>query len=189
MKVVVFLICISITQVYGQDSKMDTAIVYHSDNPFTEASLNGFEFPKGLHKNLTGFWQLHYPYLASDDWLEVYQFFDDGTFIFNNSGYECTRRDPAFSGKYSVRKGKLILTITTIDSLIGGHYEDAPSGCNDSSLVGYVLKKVRPSPSIVKALPFTGIAVDCANHETAFRFSIGKNDFYKCSDNPNDYHN
>lgn len=184
MKIVPLIVCVFIIQAYGQATKTDKATFHHSLNPFVEASQMGIEFPKGLHRNLTGFWQLHYPYLASDDWLEVYQFFDDSTFTFNHSGYECTRRDPSYSGMYSVHKGKLVLVITTIDSLIGGHYEWAPSGCNGSELVGFRHKTVRLTRGLTRYLPFSGIMVDSANNESAFRFSIGKEDFYKCNDNP-----
>src|SRR5437879_4966687 len=87
------------------------------------------------HLSLRGVWQDDSVYASG--WSNVFQFYDDGRYIFNHNTMDCAKRELSYSGRWSINKNNLVLSIEKRRRLVGGHLEPAMESCaSDSEVVG-----------------------------------------------------
>lgn len=72
-----------------------------------------------LPLDVVGVWQAKH-YEEPDAWPETYQFFADGTFVFNFSQYDGAKRILRINGKYSAENDSILLNIESTVEAVGG---------------------------------------------------------------------
>lgn len=92
--------------------------------------------------NLIGVWQENLPNISSA-YLQTYQFFPDGTFIYNTNQYDGLRKLISFGGDYKVNDNKINFTVKFIVEEFGGDLQrdEASTGSGLWTLEGGEEKK------------------------------------------------
>src|SRR5262249_45104927 len=82
--------------------------------------------------------------LIAAGWSNTYQFFKDGTFVFNHNQMNCLKRELWYSGRWKILGNDIHLTIEKRKVIIGGRKGDDPV-CGPAILEGKeVTKLVQP---------------------------------------------
>jgi hypothetical protein len=82
--------------------------------------LYGSVFAQSCKDDILGVWQYESKEIGSA-WLDTYQFFSDGTFIFNLSQYDEIKRIIAIKGHYRLTKEAICFKVEYTTELVGGH--------------------------------------------------------------------
>lgn len=149
-------------------------------------SVSACSFSQGItHNELSGVWQCESKEIASA-WLDTYQFYSDGRFIFNLNQYDEARRVLAIKGRYRIVKDTLFFKIETTIELTGGHFErnTLTSTHGSWSLSGDLVKKEIKQPEKEEQI---AMIKQCSEKQQPDCILIDGNAYYKISSNPEDY--
>ena len=139
-----------------------------------------------LSREFVGVWQ-DAPHVAAG-MSNLYRFYGNGNFKFETSQMAWSKRERAFAGKWQIKDGKLILTITNRTEIVGGRKvkTDEASGSGDIyEIVGgkTVTRKIKPAKIETYKLG------KLQNGEMSKFIKIGNVKFWRLSKNPKDYAN
>lgn len=137
-------------------------------------------------KSIPGLWHAM-PNLGSG-YAEVYQFFDDGTFIFNYNQMDCAKRTISFSGTWNEGKGQIILTKTERTDWEGGTLVESMGSCGTPmELIDATLKTTKISPAEAVTLKISEMREGDEDDIYQTVMEIDGETYWKQSDNPEDY--
>jgi len=136
-------------------------------------------------KDIIGRWQINSPH-TGDNPLENFQFFRNGTFIYNYETEDDTRNIFQLNGKYRMEKNQLFFTVTSRKERIGGGLETGAVGTNeylfvfdnDSTRVVRYKKPKELDPLFI---------LDVKKTTEFFKIKINNRIYYKLSSDPNQY--
>jgi hypothetical protein len=148
--------------------------------------VNACSFSQNIaHNELLGVWQCESKEIASA-WLDTYQFYADGHFVFNLNQYDEARRVLAIKGHYRIVKDTLFFKVEATIELIGGYFErnTLTTTHGSWSLVGDLVKKEIKQPE--KEEQTAMIKQYCEKQQSKCIFIDGSV-YYKISSNPDDF--
>jgi len=135
--------------------------------------------------DIVGRWQISSPH-TGDNPLENFQFFKNGTFIYNYETEDDTRNITQLKGKYRMEKNCLFFTVTSRKERIGGALETGALGTdeylfvfdNDSTRVVRYKKPKELDPVFI---------LDVKKTTEFFKIKINNRIYYKLSSDPDQY--
>lgn len=134
-------------------------------------------------KDLVGIWQSDTP-KEGNAWLDVYRFFSDGTFIYNFSRTNDTRRINNLHGRFRL-KGNVLYTIIDLRTeRTGGRVERGGFGSEQEwVLVGDTIAVINQEQSVEEAWPIKL----CDSSSAEIKCINLRHDYYLVRKDPNDY--
>ena len=150
-------------------------------------SINTCTFSQEIkYKDLFGVWQSESKEIASA-WLDAYQFFADGRFVFNLNQYDEAKRVLAIKGHYRIVEDTLFFKIESTIELIGGYFvRNSLTNIHGSwSLSGDVIRKEIKHPE--KTEQIAVIKRYGEEHQELNCILIDEVIYYKIYSNPEDY--
>jgi len=135
--------------------------------------------------DIVGRWQINSPH-TGDNPLENFQFFKNGTFIYNYETEDDTRNIFQLKGKYRMEKNRLFFTVTSRKERTGGGLETGALGTdeflfvfdNDSTRVVHYKKPKELDPLFI---------LDVKKTTEFFKIKINNRTYYKLSSDPDQY--
>ncbi len=130
---------------------------------------------------LVGIWQDSE--MMGSGWSDHYNFYPDGKFVFYYNQMDCAKRTVKKSGSWLLENGRLVLTTTKMEKLIGGKMVESIGSCGSSMMLEdattAVEELVKP---ITEVWPISTVSrSEFDNYES---IEIGKNQFWKFHDDP-----
>jgi len=138
-----------------------------------------------MSDEILGVWQSESDEIAGA-WLDTYQFYSDGRFVFNLNQYDEARRVNSIKGHYRLSKDTLFLKVESTIELIDGYFErnTLTSVHGSWSLAGNVIEKEIKQPVIKENYT---IVKRCSEKTKTFCMLIDGAKYFRISQNPNDY--
>ena len=139
-------------------------------------------------RELIGVWQ-DISFMASG-WSDTYQFFGDGTYVFNHSQMNCLKREIWHSGSWKIQGRHLRLTIANRKVIVGGKRGEDPV-CGPTIIGGRgVTKNVNPPE--VTTVYMGVIQYEMDDHPLASRqempsVKIGSTKYWRLHQDPKQY--
>lgn len=135
-------------------------------------------------EELIGIWQAGSD-KESSAWLDNYQFFLDGKFIFNFNQYDGSKRIISIKGKYELHNDTLILIIEYSVEAMGGYIVRGSSAWEDEWVLQDAKIKEIKYDSPKKEITFIE---KCNDHISTFPcIMIEKRKYYKMQSDPTKY--
>jgi hypothetical protein len=135
-------------------------------------------------QKIVGRWQAQFATLSNED-LENYQFFNDGTFCFNTYGDDGLSRIQKICGTYMIAANKIILTPTYYTEKTDGDIvlDGVEPGTAVWRFENIKLKKILINNPVKKEVPFK-----LYTKQNSYVIEIDGSQYYKINNDPAKYH-
>lgn len=126
-------------------------------------------------EDIVGLWH-NTPHLYAG-YGERYIFYGDMTFIFEKSQTDGENRKLGYSGTWSIKDNKLIVSINKERTLVGGHLEKSPSTISGNEIVGGEIIETELAP--IREIVFIVDSEDDGSGIIYHKITSDKTQFYK----------
>ena len=154
---------------------------------FSNGKLICKDYKPELELNLTGVWQIA-PFVGSG-WVDNYQFFVNGTFVYHLNQMVCDKRLLTLKGTFvRMNTNSIKLFITQKEVIVGGKKILANASCASKyEISGGELKNITLNKPKTKVLTLQDYQIDKSDDRNIETIKINGIKFWKLLKNPNDY--
>ena len=136
------------------------------------------------NKDVVGIWQFNNKNIAAG-WLDNYQFFSNGKFLFNTNQNDSTKRIISIGGTYKIKDSLLTLQSTFSKEIQGGYLVRS----NTAGGSGWEIKGGKVIVIKYKYKKISSLKIEkCLNKEDIPCILIDKRIHFKLDDDPSNYH-
>jgi len=149
-------------------------------------NLSACSFSQSItHDEILGLWQCESKEIASA-WLDTYQFYSDGRFVFNLNQYDEAKRVLAIKGHYRIVEDTLFFKVEATIELVEGYFaRNTLTNTHGSwSLAGDLVKKEIGQPEKEEQIALIN---KCEEKQQFNCIIIDGSVYYKISSNPDDF--